>query len=589
MIQPATGAFRSVASPMLASVSRRLESRPMKPFALHSRLLVRLACALLAGGLFLVCGAQAADLPQLRRQGTATQLIVDGQPFLLRGGEVSNSHGEPDYLRSSWAKFKALNLNALIVPVYWNVIEPTEGKFDFATVDGLITDARANDLRLVLLWFGSWKNSMSCYVPEWVKTDAVRFPRARDSAGHALEILTPFAAASSAADARAFAALMRHLREFDGSRHTVVLVQVENEIGMIPEARDRHAAADAAFAGPVPEGLMTYLAAQRDALAPEMRDRWLSRGARSAGTWTEVFGEGAASSELFMAWHFGRYVEQVAAAGRAEYALPLYVNAALIRPGYQPGQYPSAGPLPHLIDVWRAAAPTVDFISPDIYFPNFAEWADRYVRGGNPLFIPEALRNPDAAVNSLYAFGAGNGIGFGAFGIEAIAELAAGLLAASNDLVRQLTPLIVTHQGAGTMTALLAPAAEQRRPQELNFGGLTLGVTYERLESPGLADGVINEAGDRPATRTQLPAGAIVIQLAPHEFLFGGIGVTVTFAAPTPGDPIVGILTCEEGRFVDGKWQHIRWLNGDQTHQGRHLRLEPGRFTLQRVKLYRYR
>ena len=545
-------------------------------------LVATLLCASLA------CAAESS-LPFLRRQGTATQLIVDGAPFLIRGGELSNSHGEPDYLRASWPKLKALNLNAVVAPVYWDVIEPAEGKFDWATVDNLLADARANDMRLVLLWFGTWKNSMSCYTPAWVKTDTARFPRARSSTGEAMENLTPFDTTNRDTDARAFAALMHHLRETDGVKHTVILVQVENEIGMIPEARDRSPAADAAFAAPVPVELMSYLVGHRDSLAPELRDRWVSHGARTGGTWSEVFGEGSATSELFMAWAFGRYVEFVAEAGRAEFALPLYVNAALIRPGYQPGQYPSAGPLPHLIDVWRAAAPTIDFISPDIYFPNFTEWADSYVRSGNPLFVPEALRNVDGPVNNLYAFGACSGIGFCPFGIESIGEPAAGMLRASNDLVRQLTPLITEHQGKGTMTALLPPAAEQRKPHDVAFGGLTLSATYERLEAPGLADGVINEAGDRSASRQLLPAGAIIIQLGPDEFLFGGIGVTITFAAPTPGNPQIGILNCAEGRYVDGQWQHLRWLNGDQTHQGRHVRLEPGRFTLQRVKLYRYR
>jgi beta-galactosidase GanA len=531
----------------------------------------------------------SAELPHLRKQGTAIQLIVDGQPFLARGGELSNSHGEPDYLHASWLKLKALNLNTVVAPVYWDVIEPVEGRFDFATVDGLISDARANDMHLVLLWFGSWKNSMSCYTPAWVKADPTRFARARTSTGEAMEILTPFDTTNRDTDARSFATLMRHLRETDGTQHTVILVQVENEIGMIPEARDRHPAADAAFAAPVPLELMNYLAAHRDTLAPELRDRWTVRGARTGGTWVDVFGDGPATSEIFMAWAFGRYVEKVAAAGRAEYALPLYANAALIRPGYQPGQYPSAGPLPHLIDVWRAAAPTLDFISPDIYFPNFIEWADHYTRGGNPLFVPEALRSPDASVNSLYAFGACSGFGFSPFGVESINEPAATLLTASNDLIRQLTPLITARQGMGTMTALLPPAAEQRKSHEVLFAGLVLSATYERLESPGLADGVINEAGDRPTSRVTLPAGAIVIGLGSDEILFGGIGVTVTFASATPGDPKIGILSCEEGRYVDGQWQHIRWLNGDQTHQGRHLRLEPGYFTLQRVKLYHYR
>ncbi len=547
-----------------------------------------LAPALFAASLSVLPIAHAAA-PHLQKQGAATQLIVDGKPFLIRGGELSNSHGEPDYLRAHWPKLKSLNLNAVVAPIYWDVVEPAEGGFDFSTVDGLIADARSNDMRLVLLWFGSWKNSMSCYAPAWVKSDYERFPRARDSAGRPLEILTPFDDTNRDTDARAFAALMRHLRETDGTQHTVVMVQVENEIGMIPEARDRHPAADAAFAESVPPELMRYLQDHRDALAPELRERWISHGAKMSGAWTDIFGESPATSELFMAWAFGRYVEVVAAAGRAEYALPLYVNAALIRPGYLPGQYPSAGPLPHLIDIWRAAAPTVDFISPDIYFPNFAEWADRYARGGNPLFVPEALRSPEAAVNNLYTFGACDGIGFAPFGIEAISEPAAGYLAASNDVIRQLTPLITAHQGRGTITALLPPAPEQRKPHEVVFGGVVLGATYERLQSPGLADGVINEAGDRSASRAFLPSGALVIQLGPDEFLFAGIGVTVTFAASTPGDPVIGILGCSEGRYEDGAWRHIRWLNGDQTHQGRHLRLEPGRFTIQRIQLYRYR
>lgn len=527
--------------------------------------------------------------PHLRRQAGATQLIVDGAPFLIRGGELSNSHGEPAYLQPFWTKMKGLNLNTVIAPVYWDQIEPAEGKFDFATVDGLLGDARANGMKLVLLWFGSWKNSMSCYTPGWVKTDHTRFPRARDSIGRPLEILSPFSAANAEADAKAFASVMRHLREVDSQHHTVVLVQVENEIGMIPEARDRLAAANAAFAARVPAELLSYLSEHRAALAPELRQRWEAAGARTDGNWTEVFGTGVATEEIFMAWFFARYVQEVAQAGRAEYPVPLYVNAALIRPGYLPGQYPSAGPLPHLIDVWRAGAPVIDFISPDIYFPNFTEWADRYARSGNPLFVPEALRSTDSAVNNLYAFGARGAIGFAPFGIESISEPAAGLLAASNDTIAQLTPLILAHQGKTTLTALLPPAAEQRQPHAVEFGSVVLGVTYERLASPGLADGVINEAGDRPASRALLPAGAIVIQTGADEFVFAGIGVTVTFEPSPGGDAQVGILSCEEGRYANGQWQHIRWLNGDQTHQGRHLRLEPGKFTVQRIRLYRYR
>jgi beta-galactosidase GanA len=402
-----------------------------------------------------------------------------------------------------------------------------------------------------------------------------------------MEILTPFSDANRDADARAFAAFMAHLRDID-EHHTVVLVQVENEIGMIPEARDHSPAAEASFAAAVPAELMDHLSRFRDTLAPELRERWTAAGGRSEGTWTEVFGHGLATEELFMAWAFATYVQTVAAAGKAELGLPMYTNAALIRPAYLPGQYPSAGPLPHLADVWRAGAPTLDFIAPDIYFPNFREWADKYARSGNPLFVPEALRSTDAAANALYAFGAHAAIGFSPFGIESIEGHAAAALAGSYDVVRQLTPLIVTHSGDGSMTGLLPPADEQRAPHRVSLGGLELGVTYERIAAPSLADGVINESGDRAADRTRLPAGAIVIRTGPDEFVFGGIGVTVTFSAPLPGSQNIGILRCEEGSYEGGVWRHRRWLNGDQTHQGRHLRLEPGRFTIQRISLYRY-
>jgi beta-galactosidase GanA len=386
---------------------------------------------------------------------------------------------------------------------------------------------------------------------------------------------------------------MKHLREADGDKHTVVLVQVENEIGMIPDARDHSPAADAAFAAAVPGELMAHLAKNPDALAPDLRATWLAAGGKRAGTWTEVFGNGPEAEEIFMAWHFARYTQAVAAAGKAELALPMYANAALIRPGYKPGQYPSAGPLPHLVDVWRAGAPAIHFIAPDIYFPNFVEWTRRYARANAPLFIPEALRSPDAAANALYAFAEHDAIGFSPFSIETNDGSGAHYLTASFDIVRQLTPLIVERQGRGQMAGFLQEAAENKQPQQVRLGKWILNASFERAAPPSLADGLAvvvgadNSAlapGGRPGSA---PAGGLVIALGDDEFLFAGIGVTVTFAPMETGKQ-AGILSAEEGNFSNGTWQHVRWLNGDQTHQGRHIRLEPGRFTIQRVKLYRY-
>jgi beta-galactosidase GanA len=532
---------------------------------------------------------QGAAPPRLVKQGTATQLMVDGAPFLILGGEVGNSSGSADYLRDFWPTLGALNLNTLLVPVYWDRMEPAEGRFDFQMVDGLIREARANRLRLVLLWFGTWKNSMSCYAPDWVKLDTARFARSRDSAGRSLEILSPFAPANRESDARAFAALMRHLREIDGDRHTVVMVQVENEIGMIPEARDRSAAADAAFAGPVPATLVEYLRRNDGQLAPELRSLWLAGGRRTSGSWEQIFGRGLATDEVFTAWHFAIYTQAVAAAGRAEYELPMFANAALVRPGYLPGQYPSGGPLPHLIDVWRAAAPSIDFLSPDIYFPNFAEWCRRYARPGNPLFIPEAQRGTDAPVNVFYALAQHDAIGFAPFAIESMTGRAAASLARSYGLLGALAPTILASQGRGSMAGLLPESPEQPQPQQVILGGYVLRVTYERQVPQSLAEGGAGGGAPAPPAAAPGPAGGLVVATGPDEFLFAGTGVTVTFAPAGPENAVAGILSVEEGTFVNGQWSSRRWLNGDQTHQGRHLRLEPGRFAIQRIRLYRYR
>lgn len=535
-----------------------------------------------------VAAEAESSLPHLRRQGTATQLIVEGKPFLIRGGETGNSTAtNPAYLEPFWPKLKSLNLNTLLVPVYWDLIEPEEGRFDFSTVDRTLQQARDHDTKLVLLWFGSWKNSMSCYAPGWVKRDTQRFPRALDQGGVPQEILSPFSVANREVDARAFAALQKHLRATDGSAHTVVMVQVENEIGMIPSARDHSAEANRAFQSPVPSALMAYLAKHRDTLAPELRAAWLAAGEKREGTWVDVFGDNPAAEEIFMAWHFAAYTEAVTAAGKQAYPLPMFVNAALIRPGHQPGQYPSAGPLPHLIDVWRAGAPSIDFLAPDIYFQNFAEWTRRYRRGGNPLFIPEAMRSQEASINALYAFGAHDAIGFSPFAIESIGEPAGKYLAASFDLVAQLEPLLLAHQGKGTTAGLLSEGAEQRQPQQVRLGDFVLNVTFERGTLPALADGVfVPGAAGTPAAAPP-PSGGLVIALAPDELLVAGTGLVITFASREPGK-IAGIVSAEEGRFVDGAWQNILWLGGDQTHQGRHLRLESGRFSLQWVKLYNY-
>jgi beta-galactosidase GanA len=349
---------------------------------------------------------------------------------------------------------------------------------------------------------------------------------------------------------------------------------------MILEARDHSAVADSLYRRPVPAELMRYLEQHRDGLDPELSAVWSKQRYRASGSWEEAFGTGLGTEELFMAWYFARYVQAVAAAGKAEYALPMYVNAALIRPGYVPGRYVSAGPLPHLVDVWRAGAPAIDFLAPDIYFPNFVEWSTTYVRSGNPLFVPEANRagQAEGPANAFYAIGEHDAIGVSPFSIESIRDPASSPLTEAYALLKGLAPLILEHQGRGTMVGVRPP---------VGFDG-TVDTASARVD---LGDYALTVSFRDPWVGYQNLAehGGLIIALAPDELIVAGTGLTVTFAPRTPGDPIAGLQSVQEGQFENGRWVGGRWLNGDQTHQGRHMRLPSGEFGIQRVRLYRYR
>jgi hypothetical protein len=557
--------------------------------------------------------AASSDIPHLRKQGTATQLIVDGQPFLALAGELSNSSpSSVEYTKPIWPMLAAAKLNTVLAGVYWSQVEPQEGKFDFSIPDGLIREARSQNLRLVLLWFASWKNGLSGYPPDWVKRDFQRFPRAQIVGGswpvfgygqprvqstgsRSIELLSPLGDATRDADARAFAALMRHVKEVDGQQHTVVMIQVENEVGVLGDSRDRSPVADKAFAGPVPKELMDYLQQHKDTLIPEFRQVWEAAGFKTSGTWEEVFGEGVGTDEIFMAWNYARYVGRVAEAGKAEYPIPMFTNCPQSGFGTAPapvrgGQ--SGGPMPDAMDVWRAGAPRIDILGVDVYGFDFVMMCARFTQSGNPLWIPETVGGLEGAARVLYAFGRHDAIGFSPMngGIDRRLTPDNDLIG-GYDLATQLTPLILEHQGTGTMSAVLLEPKDP--PQKIRLGNYTLTVAFVRpmAERPG-------EPPPEPPTL----AGAIFIATGSDEYFAAGFGVSVGFSPNTPGPPLVGLETVEEGTFVNGRWVPGRRLAGDDTIEGDCLELKwppqgvapvPQSRThkegIQRFTLYRYR
>ena len=534
-----------------------------------------------------VSTARATEIPHLQKQGTATQLIVDGKPFLALAGELSNSSATSvDNMKLAWQRLATqTGLNTVLAGVSWNQIEPQEGKFDFRVLDGVIQDARAHNLRLVLLWFGSWKNSYSSYAPDWVKKDFERFPRAQRTGGQTIELLSPLGDASRDADARAFAALMRHVKAVDGQQHTVILIQVENETGLPGDSRDHSPLANKAYEGPVPKELMDYLQQHKDTLIPEFRQVWEAAGFKTSGTWEEVFGQGAAAGEAFMAWNYGRYIGRVAEAGKAEYPIPMYVNAwqyGLAKPN-QRANSQSGSPMGDLIDVWRVGAPRIDMFSADIYNFDFAVMCANYNRSGNPLFIPETRGDMEARV--LYAFGRHDAIGISLMGMERLTAPETEMIRGF-EAIKQLGPLIAKHQGKGTMSAVLVGPKDP--PKKLQLGNYTFQVSFATPRGlPGT-----------PALQPPFSSGvALFIDVGPDEYYVAGNSASVTFAPNTPGPEHAGLGTVEEGTFANGRWIPSRQLAGDETGQGQNLSLRslppdriPDRYVgIQRFTLYRYR
>ena len=556
-------------------------------------------------GLLTVTAAGAADapaaIPHLESRGHAKQLIVDGRPWIMLAGELNNTAAsDPAYLETVWPKLTRLTLTPVLVAVAWDWIEPEEGKFDFALVDGVLAGARKNNQRVVFLWFGSWKNGVSTFAPTWVKEDTRRFARVRVGSGLAIEMLSPFSDAAMQADTRAYVKFIEHLKSVD-SRHTVLMIQLENEVGMNSDSRDRNEAADRAFAAGVPRELLDWLQAHKGTTpTPDPVRLWNAAGARPSGSWPEVFGRVPAADELFMAWQYARYLDHIAAAGKTVYPLPVFTNSVVARPDAVPGEYPSGAPEPSTLDVWKIAAPAVDLNCPDISAGNFEQIAASFHRPDNPLFIPEGLGIAVGVANVFYALGAQSALGYSVFGIDNTVRLimfppVMGAtpptdldnlpLARGYAALRQLAPVILEHQADGTINAAWLNAAKPS--QEFELGGYAIHVELRRT------------FWDQKFQTEQ--GYGIVMAAGPDEFYIAGADVQVTFKPRTPGPAVAGLAIDEAGHFNDGHWVAERRLNGDDimlnyrllqqaalNQSGSGARLGPESPTTQRVKLYRY-
>lgn len=571
--------------------------------------------------------ASAAHDSRLERHadGSAT-LMVDGSPYIIIGGETGNSMASCRIdVDKVMLDAVAHGYNTVLIPMAWELIEPRQGEFDFSSVDTILDSARSHGLKVVPLWFGAWKNSMSCYAPAWFKRDTATYPRAMTRSGKSLEIASAFSPAVYEADAKAFRALLRHIADSD-TDGTVIMLQIENEIGMLEDARDHSPLAQAEYDKGVPRALISYLKKHKSSLHPTLLKKWRDAGMKSSGSWAQVFGDDIYTNELFQAYNYALYVERLAREARAILpSMPLYVNAAMNSRGRQPGQYPSGGPLAHLKDIWHAGAPTVDLLAPDLYDGDITSWLASYALADNTLFVPEIKATPANAAQAYYAVGEHKAVGLSpfAYNLRPTADIA--YQREGNQRLQSLAPLLATGK---------------KRTQ--SWG---LYFTPDSITRTIIGDGLRIKAShyftlpwDPRATdgSTWPETGGLILRLAPMDYIIAGSGIVLTFDpadnspeattpalgedgfvltgkdTPTPSSSSTpstakkqsltpstpstsstvkrtGLASVEEVSVnPDGSLTRVRTFNGDETHQGRHVRIGVDEFKILHVTLYPY-
>lgn len=504
-------------------------------------------------------------IPYINEQNSIKTLFVNDRPFIVRGGELHNSSASDlAYMESHvWPNLKTLNMNTVILPVAWETIEPREGCFDFSLVDGLIAQARRENMKLIILWFGLWKNSESYYVPVWMKKDIKTYWHVEDVQGTQLNIISPFCTSAVQKDAQAFGKLMAHLKAVDGDENTVIMVQVENEIGILGAERDFGKAASEIFEAEVPEDIKALF--NGDERFPACMEE---------NSWPRVFGEHA--SELFMSWGYARAVETIARAGQKEYPLPMYANAWLEQHPWRPGTYPSGGPVAKMHKMWKYCAPSLFTLAPDIYVSYTADVMDEYTALDNPLFVPEVRKDPEAVSHLLYAVGHDHAIGVSPFGIEDLcadpatlkkppfyilmalnidvsamdSSGAAPYLSAVYDLIRQIEPLYFKYRGTGHMQSFVKHGPDDGGIL-LPFEGYDIVVSYERTEPK------------KPV------GGGMIFEVDPYHFLI--LGMNFSFKVyPKLGQQATAVIgQRREGKIENGQFIPGRILNGDERRDTR--------------------
>lgn len=511
-------------------------------------------------------------IPEIRiKQGIPT-LYVKEKPFFSLAGEIHNSSAESlNYMEKKvWPNLKDLNLNTLVVPLYWNRIEPVEGDFEFSLLDGLIRQARTQGMHLIFLWFGLWKNAESMYVPDWMKQNTEDYFRAEKITGEKMNTISPFCDKAIEKDAEAFREVMAHIRQVDEEESTVIMMQVENELGLLGSSCDYSPKAREKFVEPLPEELTEAVKEWEDSQpAYDLKQKDADRSRKPHGTWSETFGEDA--QEIFMAYYFAKAVEKITAAGREEYPLPCYINTWIKQFPWYPGSYPSGGPVKEMHRIWKLAAPSLFTIAPDIYVPYAAEVMEEYSYEGNPLVIPEIRKDAVTASYAFYAFMGHHAICYSPFGIEELGENLDRIQTPTEEMMEalKLDPLSFDLTGTREALSQIYHLLSEMQPLYLHYRETRQMKSY--LQGNESEQGVYFrfahynvEIEYFPRTVGCPAAAGVVFELDEHKFLLIGMMSRFRFYPKAGENRNVDFLKIEIGSMRNGVFQPEQEMNGDE-------------------------
>ncbi len=489
-------------------------------------------------------------VPTIKEINGVKQLYVNNKPYLIIGAELLNSSASSIvYMNDIWKRAKALNVNTIYLPITWQQLEPQEGRFDYSIVDSHIKSAQENGLKLIFLWFGSWKNGESHYTPDWVKTDMERFPRMLLNDGKISNVISNINKNCLAADLKAYKKLMQRIAQID-KYGTVIMMQIENEVGLLGSTRDFSPEATKLFAQRVPSELIKYINANRDKLTPNIYTPYANNGSKTEGTWEEVFGKSPNTDEIFMAWNYAKYVNEIANAGKIIYNLPTYVNAWDAAGGNLiAGVWPSGGPNYLMLDIWQAAAPAIDILANDNYSSKFGLSAKNFVHNNNPLLIPEACAiwqndTISAGPKAFFSFGHFKAIGFSPFGIDHSVYHINHPIKNAYKVLNNLMHLILKAQADDKINGFME--GDEASPESFKIGDFIFKPNYKIQKDP-----LIKGYG-------------LVMQISKDEYIVAGNACRITEVSADANKPNTQLLSVEEGMIVDGKWMKKRTINGDE-------------------------